>query len=235
MAKSTPSIKNDRKISKSSSSSTSKRNSSIGFVNPLAALDEVEVKTIDHRSQSQQQFPKSLDETMDQEKSLTGRSFEQKKGQTDKVGEDSIRNSEAAAKSKSRKQKRSSLVGFVNPLASGISITTDKKTFSSPSSHSPKNVLSPKGYNRRSMAVSSEKAEAMKFARSINVFVGPEDAMLLKKCMHDGKASFDAELMEKSEQVGVNVDVSADRIIINSKTKSKKAKPKLSKRFFTRI
>ena len=99
---------------------------------------------------------------MDQEKSLTGRSFEQKKGQTDKVGEDSIRNSEAAAKSKSRKQKRSSLVGFVNPLASGISITTDKKTFSSPSSHNPKNVLSPKGYNRRSMAVSSEKAEAMK-------------------------------------------------------------------------
>ena len=71
------------------------------------------------------------------------------------------------------------------------------------------------------MAVSSEKAEAMKFARSINVFVGPEDAMLLKKCMHDGKASFDAELMEKSEQVGVNVDVSADRIIIKSKTKSK--------------
>ena len=203
-------------------------------MNPLAALDEVE-KTIDHRSQSQQQFPKSLDETMDQEKSLTGRSFEQKKGQTDKVGEDSIRNSEAAAKSKSRKQKRSSLVGFVNPLASGISIAADKETFSSPSSQHSKSVLSPKGYNRRSMALPSEKAEAMKFARSINVFVGPEDAMLLKKCMHDGKASFDAEWMEKSEQLGVSVDVLPDRIIIKSKTKRKKAKPKVSKEIYTRI
>ena len=53
--------------------------------------------------------------------------------------------------------------------------------------------------------------------------------MLLKKCMHDGKASFDAEWMEKSEQLGVSVDVLPDRIIIKSKTKRKKAKPKVSK------
>ena len=53
--------------------------------------------------------------------------------------------------------------------------------------------------------------------------------------MHDGKASFDAELMEKSEQVGVNVDVSADRIIIKVRPKAKRQNQSFSKRFFTRI
>ena len=115
--------------------------------------------------------------------------------------------------------KRSSLVGFVNPLTSGISISANRDVFSSPPPRSPNTPT------RRSVAISPEIAEAMKFARSINIFVGPDDALLLKKYLDDGEANFDCELMEKTGQIHVNVCITPTDIII-TKVKEKKKKKK---------
>ena len=93
---------------------------------------------------------------------------------------------------------------------------------------------SPTTRTRKSVAISPEKAEAMKYARSIGVFVGPQDAVLLKKYLEDGKAIFDAELMEKTGQVHVNINISSTEIIMEevpkttTTTKKKKKKKKNS-------
>ena len=110
----------------------------------------------------------------------------------------------------------------MNPLTSGVSISANRDVFSSPPPRSPNTPT------RRSVAISPEIAEAMKFARSINIFVGPDDALLLKKYLDDGEANFDCELMEKTGQIHVNVCITPTDIII-TKVKEKKKKKKKKK------
>ena len=129
-------------------------------------------------------------------------------------------NNNNAGSDTKKSPKRSSLVGFVNPLTSGISISANRDVFSSPPPRSPNTPT------RRSVAISPEIAEAMKFARSINIFVGPDDALLLKKYLDDGEANFDCELMEKTGQIHVNVCITPTDIIITKVIETKKKKKK---------
>ena len=189
-----------------------KRSSLVGFVNPLAAALEASNNN-NYNNNNNDNNAGSDTKKSPKRSSLVG--FVNPLAAT---LEASNNNNNAGSDTK-KSPKRSSLVGFVNPLTSGISISANRDVFSSPPPRSPNTPT------RRSVAISPEIAEAMKFARSINIFVGPDDALLLKKYLDDGEANFDCELMEKTGQIHVNVCITPTDIII-TKVKEKKKKKK---------
>jgi len=209
-----------------------KRSSYVGFVNPLAALDfsTPDSKIGDNKRREGTQplenaFVNSVSVGNARSKDVGETSAGRRPSSDGFVNplvalESSSKTSVSSSSAKKSSSKRSSLVGFVNPLASGASIKGSENVFASPPSHSHA--------ARETVAVSTEKTEAMKYARSLNVFVGPDDAILLKKYLGEDKGVFEAQLMEKTGEVQVNMIITPSEISMTeirsemSKTKKKK-------------
>ena len=194
----------------------SKRSSFVGFVNPLAALDfstpgsEIgDTKRSDSTQPLENAFVKPVSVADSSSKDAVETSVDRRLSSVGFVNslvasKSSLKTSINSSSTKNKSIKRSSLVGFVNPLASGVSIKASENVFSSPQSHSQ--------VARKSVAMSTEKMDAMKYARSLSVFVGPDDAILLKKYIEEDKGVFEAQLMEKTGEVQVNMIVTPSEI-----------------------